>query len=696
MQQEIQTAHGDPTAEPAPLPHPAEGSAASSLWGLRGLPDAASAAAFALPAALLTYLGLESGGFSSLVYSQLGIAAWWIVLLGAIAGSFAIPGRNRWSLIGLLLLGAFAAWTMAGVSWSPSSERSMIEVARVVSYLGVFALALFSGGRDTLRPALAGVGVGCAVIAVIALLSRFEPAWFPANELADVLPATESRLAYPLNYWNGLAGMIAVGMPLIIWMATSARSIAVRGLAAAIVPLMILTSYYTLSRGGAVATAIGILATLALSGRRLASIPPLGAMALAGGALVWAADRRPSLQSGIAGDVAASQGHAMLWITVAVGFVTALTVMGIATAARRGRIPAAPRVPRRFAGAALALVAVVALGGFLAADGPSRVADGWEQFKEPSNPGAQADRLSSASGNGRWQYWSAAIDAFESEPVRGIGPGTFVFFWSQNRDIPGFIRDAHSLFAETLGELGIIGLLALSGFVLLVLILGSRLALTSDGRRRQALAAATGSALAFTVAAGIDWLWELAVVPVAFLFVAAAILRATDPVEAPGEALSVPARRSVRRLALTTIAAATVAGIAITLIAIPMYGARDVADSQAAFRAGDYEEALQRAEDAADLQPYAASPLLQEAFAWQALGEDAKAAAAARAATQAESTNWETWYVLSRVQVARGKEGAALVALRKARSLDPLSPILGPTPRATSPAAAEPTPPVAG
>ena len=58
------------------------------------------------------------------------------------------------------------------------------------------------------------------------------------------------RLSYPLNYWNALAALIAVGLPLMLQVATGARSIAVRALAAAAMPAMVLAAFFTLSRGG--------------------------------------------------------------------------------------------------------------------------------------------------------------------------------------------------------------------------------------------------------------------------------------------------------------------------------------------------------------------------------------------------------------------------------------------------------------
>ena len=49
------------------------------------------------------------------------------------------------------------------------------------------------------------------------------------------------------------------------------------------------------------------------------------------------------------------------------------------------------------------------------------------------------------------------------------------------------------------------------------------------------------------------------------------------------------------------------------------------------------------------------------------------AAAAARAATADEPTNWRTWLVLSRIEAYRGDAQASVAAYREAESLNPRS-----------------------
>ncbi len=189
-------------------------------------------AGYALPFVLVLYLALRGGGYETIVRSQVGIAVWWLVLLGAAVGILPVSrvGRLAWAMLGVVL--AFAIWTGLGIAWSDSSERSVTEFARVATYIGVFALALNAQGRDGLRRSVYAVGSAIAVVGVMALMSRLHPAWFPENETAQVLPIVRARVSYPLNYWNGLATLIAIGIPMLLWMAISARRILTRALAA--------------------------------------------------------------------------------------------------------------------------------------------------------------------------------------------------------------------------------------------------------------------------------------------------------------------------------------------------------------------------------------------------------------------------------------------------------------------------------
>jgi cytochrome c-type biogenesis protein CcmH/NrfG len=68
---------------------------------------------------------------------------------------------------------------------------------------------------------------------------------------------------------------------------------------------------------------------------------------------------------------------------------------------------------------------------------------------------------------------------------------------------------------------------------------------------------------------------------------------------------------------------------------------------------------------------------MQQALVLEQAGALADAAAAARAATVDEPTNWRTWFVLARIDARRGETAAAVDAMRRAQRLNPRSPLLG-------------------
>ena len=106
-----------------------------------------------------------------------------------------------------------------------------------------------------------GVGGAIGVVALLAVLSRFQPAWFPPNDYAEAFPDQLSRLNYPLNYPNGVAALMAMGAPLLAVLGVSARSPAGRVLATAALPLLGLAAFLTFSRSGLLFLVIGIVAS---------------------------------------------------------------------------------------------------------------------------------------------------------------------------------------------------------------------------------------------------------------------------------------------------------------------------------------------------------------------------------------------------------------------------------------------------
>lgn len=182
------------------------------------------------------------------------------------------------------------------------------------------------------------------------------------------------------------------------------------------------------------------------------------------------------------------------WLSLAVGFVVLL---------RFGpRLPA-PVMGALAAGAAVA-VAVVAVAAASQEHGLAR-------------------RL---VGENRPHYWHVAWREVEENPALGSGAGTFDRYWLRYRPVSSFARDAHSLYLETLAELGPLGLALLLGA------LGAPLVVLRRGRD-PLLAPAAAGYVAYLVHAAVDWDWELPAVTLAGLLCGSSLLVAARADDAP-------------------------------------------------------------------------------------------------------------------------------------------------------------------
>jgi tetratricopeptide (TPR) repeat protein len=194
-----------------------------------------------------------------------------------------------------------------------------------------------------------------------------------------------------------------------------------------------------------------------------------------------------------------------------------------------------------------------------------------------------------------------------------------------------------------------------------------RVTLAAPRKRRRESAAAIAGAAAFATGAALDWAWELSVLPVAFLILLGAVL-GRDEAAAEGET---PASNSVR----TRVAVAVLSIIAVAVTAPPLLGATAIRDSQAKFRSGDLDGALSDADRANDFEPYSGAAALQKALVLEALDRFDEAADAAREATREESTNWQNWFALARIERKLGLRDEAGADLDRSRDLNPSAPV---------------------
>jgi O-antigen ligase len=173
----------------------------------------------------------------------------------------------------------------------------------------------------------------------------------------------------------------------------------------------------------------------------------------------------------------------------------------------------------------LAACAAVALGVHRFGSPVGAIHDAVHTFEKPAPTFKGGDlnlRLLSLSPNGRVLFWKSAWHDFTGHPVVGTGGGSFARYWSIHRPVKIFVLNAHSLYLETLAELGAVGL----AIVLVALVPPLR---AGFRHRRHPLGAPILAAyIAFLVHTGGDWTWQLPAVGLAALACGAACIGLTE------------------------------------------------------------------------------------------------------------------------------------------------------------------------
>src|SRR5207248_1686733 len=98
----------------------------------------------------------------------------------------------------------------------------------------------------------------------------------------------------------------------------------------------------------------------------------------------------------------------------------------------------------------------------------------------------------------------------------------YELYWNRNRPRVGKVVDAHSLYLETLAELGPIGLALLAAAFVVPLAVFRR------ARANPLAAVALGGFLAYLVHAAVDWDWEITAVTLPALFCGVALVASAE------------------------------------------------------------------------------------------------------------------------------------------------------------------------
>lgn len=623
-----------------------------------------------LGAAVVFVVALDGGSYSLSSRNSLAISLWWAVILAVALGLWprVRTPLSAWVVGGLL--GAFALLCIASITWGASSAEGITEFNRVALYIGAFTAVVVATGPSSAARWSDALAIGISAIAGIALVSRFFPGLFPERGIAEYLPGTETRLTFPIDYWNGLGVFLGLGVPLLVRAAVTASRPVWRGAALVPLPAIAAAIYLTSSRSAVLATAMGITVLAALTEHRWRVVGVLGvAAAGAAGTVAVLLDRDALVDGPVGSPQAITEGRSAAVLVAAICIVTGAGY-GLVYRLLGGRLS-----PRPAFGWAMIGLLVIGVAAATAAASPL---DRLEELREsPSTSGVSQDdfarsHLLSGGSSGRWQFWQVAIDAFQTRPLTGRGAGTYEAWWAQNATFDHFVRDAHSLYLEVLAELGIAGLVLLLGAFTAALAAGvSRLRLR-HGEARVTTAALTASFTTFATAAAVDWLWEIPAVTLVAMVCLGLLAGPANAHLAPVGSH----RASPRHWRFAGGVALLVAGwLVIMSEAVPLLTDAKLRDSQAAVERGDTQEALEDALAARTLQPWASAPHVQLALIEEQAGELDTALEHIRAARDRDSDDWRLWLISARIQTKAGQVRTANRSLSRARALNPRSPV---------------------
>ena len=618
---------------------------------------------FALPALFTVVLAFVAGGFFP------GATALGCIVVGLALVLRMTTAARPWEGFGLAFglasgaLALLAVWTLLSSQWSGAAGRAAIEFDRTLLYLLVLLLFGFVARRQgDLGRLLRWLAAGVCAVCVVAFLARLLPDVFKSDETF-----ANDRLTFPITYWNAVGLFAALGLVLALHVTSAPGERAVpRVLAAAAWPPVAAALYFTFSRGGIAAAAIGVLLYVVLAhprgllGALLAIVPTTAAT-------MWAAYHADLLAtSRFASEAAAGQRGTVLAVGLGcAAAAAALRALALRLDARaeHWHLPEHRRRTVLWTGGIAAAVALVVVA--VAVDLPGRIDQERREFSRgtilPATPDLR-DRLGRTGNNGRIASWRVARDGFEAEPVHGSGAGTYRLLWERGRPAPPFkVIDGHSLYFELAAELGVVGL------VLLLVAIGTPLVLAAArlrGEERHDHAAFLAAGLMLLIHAGVDWDWEM---PVLFLwyFAASGVVLAAAGGAAGADAPA-PAR-------LTRVLAG-LAVLALIITPATVFMSRGALQRAVkAFDRGDCRAAIDAALDARDDLGSLPQPYEILGYCDARAGQNALAVRAMRSAVGRDPDNWQYAYGLAVTQALAGRDPRAEAA--RARRLNPLEPL---------------------
>jgi O-antigen ligase len=615
-----------------------------------------------LPGALVVFMAFNAGGFFPAAPAAAAIVLAQILLVRIVRSRDPFEGLAPAALVAIACLALYAALTLASALWSHSTSRALIEFDRACLYLLVLVLfATVRASASNLRWLIRGLAVGVSIVCLAGLISRLAPdAWHTAPDVSN------QRLSYPVTYWNALGLLAALGIILTLHLTcTLGERRLVRVLAAAMLPLLAATLFFTFSRGAIAAGAIGLVVYVlvarpsALLSGMLATVPATAVLIV----IAFHANLLDTVDPTT--PAAVSQGHRVALATAVCVAVSATLRLLLAARLdpRLRRSGGGPWTSRPGARAAIGGAAAAAVAVMLAVGAPQTLAHDWNRLLSGATPrgnhGDLRQRLTDPANNGRSDLWQVALKGFNAAPWHGRGAGMYQTIWDQKRPYFGYNVNAHSLYLQAMAELGVPGLLLLVALIATVLV---GLARRARGAQRSLYGALLAAGVVWTVHAGVDWDWEMPVVTLPFF-------------AAAGLALS-PRGASLGRRAIGRAPRIVLAGLCLAAVVLPvlLIGSQSrLSQAERALYASNCTKADAAANSSISWLGARPEPYEILGFCDLQRGLPTLAVAQMRQALQRDPSSWERYYALALAQAAAGIDPRPAAA--RALQMNPHEPL---------------------
>ena len=674
-------------------------------------PDALATVLLAAVVVASAFVAGGGGTLADTTAVALGLTA-----LGGVAAAAAVvlapPRRPLHGGAALLCFALLTACTAASIAWSIAPADSWNAANLTVGYLATFAgaIALVRIAPARWTALLSAVALAAVVVSAWSLVVKVFPTIAPFEIYA--------RLRAPFDYWNAVGLMAALGLPACLWLgARRDGHAAQRALALPALWLLLVTLMLSVGRGPLIAALVGCALWLAVVPLRLRAAALL-LVAGAGAAVVtaWAFSNEALTTDGTPLDVRRDAGGDLGLLLLTLLVVMTLAGLWLSFALSRATLS---RTQRTAVGAVLiglvALAPLAAVGRLAVSDRglTGSIADGWRKLTDPDaqQPGNDPSRLGSV-GSVRAGYWDDALAIWRMDPPRtrwlGVGAEGYGTARRGLQEDRLRVAHAHGYVAQTLADLGLVGLAVSAALLVAWLVAAGRATALTPRRRwgrwlvavarrrdwrqplerrpaapwtaeRVGLVTLAAIAVTFGVHSAIDWTWFVPGTAVTGLLCAGWVA-GRGPLTAPAGGAVAPARAAAlwrtapARLAVAAALLATAAAAA-WVVWQPQRAAALEEEAHRALDAGRVTKARADARRAAEINPLSVSPLLTLAEVEEAAGEPERAIAAAMRAVRRAPASFQAWLRLAELQLAQGRTADALASASAAVFLNPWSPM---------------------